>query len=62
MIWIEIQFWNFVKWVIRRGYGANCASRDTDDFPGLPENARCGSCRAAEVIDWIDRHIELIKM
>lgn len=66
--WIEIQFWKFVKYIIRRGYGANCPVSDLDEFKKMFKKpmdvfhpSRCGSCRAKEIIDWIDGHIELIK-
>lgn len=66
--WAEIKFWEFAKYLIRRGYGADCEARDLDEFPEdykVPKDVfktqRCGSCRAKEIIDWIDWHIELIK-
>jgi hypothetical protein len=60
MLYFEIQFWRIAKWLIRKVYGADCPTRDTDDF-GLVET-RCASCRAKEIIEWIDEHIELLKM
>lgn len=66
--YIAIKFWCYVKWIIRRGYGCNCKGSDLVDFPEWytkPEHVfasgRCASCRAKEVIDWIDKHIELIQ-
>lgn len=60
--WLEIQFWEVAKWLIKRGYGADCETKDTEDFPGLHEapEARCASCEAREVIEWIDGHIALL--
>lgn len=55
------------KYLIKRlkaGYGANCKTSDVDDF-GLKQyknhQARCGSCRAKETIDFLKEHIALIK-
>ncbi len=71
---IEIRFWRFAIWLIRRGYGANCETSDLEDFEfnGLDAMrvrgwrdvfapGRCASCRAREAIDWIQKHIELIE-
>ena len=56
---LEIQFWKIAKWLIRRGYGANCETRDIDDFPGEDlSNARCPGCEAKETIEWIEEHIK----
>ncbi len=67
MNWLEIQFWKVAKWIIRRGYGADCETSDLDELPQTyktPQDVfrggRCGSCRAKEVIDWIDGHIDLL--
>ena len=48
---------------LRAGYGADCETRDTDDFPELRDTpaARCGSCRAGEIIEWLEQHVDLIK-
>ncbi len=68
MKWLETQFWKFAKWLIRRGYGAKCPTKDYEDYPELnvtlktPHSGRCASCEAAEVIEWIDHHIELINL
>lgn len=49
--YIEIKFWKFVIWLIKRGYGADC-----------PEHAdECASCEAKETIMWIEGHIDLIE-
>lgn len=68
MDWLEIQFWRIAKWIIIRGYGCDCRSYDLDDLPEMykkPKDVfafhRCASCRAKEVVDWIDNHISLIK-
>lgn len=67
MTYIETIFWRIAKWIIKRGYGANCEGSDLDDFPELHkdpksvfDSGRCASCRAKEIINWIDDHIELI--
>lgn len=49
--WLEIQYWRIAKWLIRKGYGADC-----NDYA-----KECVSCRAVRVIEWIDGHIELLK-
>ena len=49
--WAEIKFWQVAKWLIRRGYSADC--------PDFEET--CASCEAKEIIEWIDNHIDLIK-
>jgi len=72
MKYIEILLFKFLKWHIRRGYGADCETSDLDDFEEdykkskmsevVSHNGRCGSCRARETIVWIDQHIDLLKM
>lgn len=68
--WLEIQFWKVAKWLIIRGYGSGCETSHIDetmfDNPDelrvyLKSGARCGSCRAKEIIEWIDEHINLLK-
>lgn len=66
--YLEIQFWKIAKRIIVAGYGCSCETSDLDDFPKIykkPKDvfnpARCASCRAKEVCDWIDSHIELIR-
>ena len=67
---LEIQFWRVAKWLIRHGYGANCETKDYEDnmFADPDEmrqylqgTSRCGSCRAKEVIEWIDHHVNLLR-
>jgi hypothetical protein len=62
MNWPEIKFWILAKWIIRRGYGADCETKAIDDFPDIPRDhpGYCASCKAKEVIEWIDGHIDLI--
>lgn len=62
---LEIHFWRVAKWIIRRGYGADCETSDIQDsklktIDDVFSKGRCASCRAKEVIDWIDHHIDLI--
>ena len=62
---VEIVFWRLAQKIIRKSYGANCKTPDYEDFGGdhpreLSSASRCGSCRAKEVIDWIEQHIKLI--
>lgn len=65
---LEILFWRFAKFLIRRGYGADCVTSDLEDFPeeykdhkDMISGKRCESCRAKEIIEWIDGHIELLR-
>lgn len=50
-------------WCLRAGYGADCETKDTDDFPELnwklSDQGRCGSCEAREVIDWLKKGYDL---
>ena len=57
---IHITIMKLAIWSIRRGYGANCPTKDTDDFPELKESL-CGSCQAKEIIEWLEERIGLIK-
>jgi hypothetical protein len=68
-VFIETLFWKFTKYLIRRKYGADCGVSDLDEYPELYKepksvfhSGRCSSCRAKEIIDWIDEHIKLLKM
>ena len=65
---LEIKFWKFAQFLIKRGYGADCEISDLEDFPEdykTPQDVfaqgRCGSCRAKETLNWIDYHIKLLK-
>jgi len=57
MNYLETQFWKIAIWLIKRGYGADCDTHDLDDFNG---EARCPSCKAKDIIEWIEEHIELL--
>lgn len=60
--WLEIKLFQLVILVIRKGYGANCKTKDTDDFKDMEGKwTRCPSCKAAEVVEWMEGHVELIK-
>lgn len=65
-IFLEVWFWKIAKRLIRKWYGADCKTRDIDDlYDFLKErnnsHARCPSCRAKEIIEWIDEHIFSLK-
>ena len=72
MNYLETLFWKLAKYIIRKGYGDGCETSDLDDFheiwgkeklaESVNDSRRCGACRAKEVMDWIDGHIELINM
>lgn len=63
----EIIIFKIARYLIRRGYGADCKTSDLDDFPemqihlGKDIQNRCASCKAKEIINWIDGHIELLR-
>jgi len=67
--YIEISIARVAIWSIKRGYGPiRCGTSDVDDFPeaikkpkDMFSDWRCPSCRAWEVIDWLEDHIRLIK-
>ncbi|MFA5695876.1 MAG: hypothetical protein WC917_00220 [Bacilli bacterium] len=71
--YIEIWFWQIARNIIEKGYGNGCETSDLDDFKddwvkhckslgeAVISKGRCASCRAKEVIVWIDEHIELLK-
>jgi hypothetical protein len=62
------------RWLIKRlkaGYGADCITSDLDDFREMYvhpstklskaiRGARCGSCQAKEMIDFLKEHIDLL--
>lgn len=49
---IETTFWKIAKYIIIKGYGANC----------LDYEKECISCQVKEVIEFIDQHIKLINL
>mgnify|MGYP001578012798 FL=1 len=66
--WLEIQVIRLAIWFLRKGYGPKCKTLDYEDFPenykrpqDMLKTSRCPDCRAHEVIDWLERHIKLIK-
>lgn len=63
MKWFEIQFWQFAKYLLKKGYGYEKESDRT--YAGgrsVLDLGRCGSCVASEIQDWIDQHIDLLKL
>ena len=52
--------------ILKKGYGEPCKTKDYEDFPRHPKNlnapSRCAGCAANEVIEWLESHIDLIKM
>ena len=71
--YIEIWFWKIARHIIIKGYGTGCETSDLDDFKddwvkhcktlkeAVMSDGRCPSCRAEEVINWINEHIELLE-
>ena len=58
----ELKLFQQVRQIIKDGYGANCKTKDTKDFPELRTlEERCGSCVAKELIEYLDWYIDLIK-
>ena len=49
----------FLIRLLKKGYGADCETKDIDDFPELKgeQKGRCPSCQAREVIEFLERHI-----
>lgn len=61
--WLDIKLCQLLIWRIKRGYGIRCETKDVDDFPKEDlSGARCPSCAAWEVIDWLEEYIKTIKM
>lgn len=63
MDWIEILVCRLTIWFLKRDYGANCETKDTDDFHDLVHEGypRCASCQAKETTDFLEEHIRLLK-
>ena len=61
--YIDIIITRLTIWSIRRGYGADCETKDYEDFPELKgqTKSRCPSCVAEEIVDWLEDRIKLIK-
>lgn len=57
MKYLKIKFWEFVIYLLKKGYGADCS--DIDDNYLL--NGGCASCKARFLVYFIKEHIELIK-
>lgn len=47
--------------VLKRGYGADCVTRDVDEMPELKMYPipRCPSCEAAECIEFLQKTIDV---
>lgn len=65
---MEIQVTRLMIYLIRKGYGCDCKTSDLDDFSeeyitakSVFAKDRCASCRAKEIIDWLEEHIKLVK-
>lgn len=52
-------------WFVVDGYGCDCPTKDIDDDPELikkyGDGARCPSCKAREVKEWLENHLSLIE-
>lgn len=68
--WLETRFWKIAKWIIIKGYGCDCKKRDIDEEmfaepndmrDWLKNGSRCPSCKAKEVVEWIEKHISLLE-
>ena len=66
--YLDILIARIMIWRLKRGYGCNCGTSDLDDFPeehttakSVFDPGRCASCRAKEVVDWLEDYIKLIK-
>lgn len=59
---LDVLIARLMIWRIKKGYGADCESKDMNDLPiEFQYSARCASCRARETIDWLEDHIRLIE-
>ena len=65
---IDLIVTRYFIWSLKEGYGADCETSDLDDFPEdykKPKDVflsrRCGSCRTKEIINWLEKHIDIIK-
>ena len=54
---LEIRLFQFIKWIIFKGYGYETMAERQNFGVG-----KCAGCDASWVQDWIDNHIELIKL
>lgn len=61
--YLDVKLAQLMIYRIRKGYGCNCDTKDTDDFSGEDlSGSRCPSCKAREIVKWLEEYIELIKM
>ena len=58
---VDILIAHAMIWSLRRLYGADCDMSDLIEFPGTPDAARCPSCRAGDIIEYLEEHINLIE-
>jgi len=63
MNWLEVYITKLMIGSLRRGYGADCETRDIDDFTDICTNieVRCPSCRAKETIEFLEGHLDTIE-
>ena len=60
--YFDIAIARLMIWRIKSGYGCYCKTKDIDDFAGEDiSKSRCPSCKATEVVDWLEDHIKLIR-
>ena len=61
MDYLEKLACRFLIWRLKIGYGANCKTRDLDDFKeDGGDYPRCASCQARETIEFLEEHIKTI--
>jgi hypothetical protein len=58
---IDVLIARAMIWSLRRAYGADCEVSDLIEFADTPDVARCPSCRAGEIIEFLEEHIKLIE-
>lgn len=58
---IEIIITKLMIWFLKRGYGPKCETTDLQNWPELKHDTpgRCPTCRANEVIDWLEEHLTI---
>ena len=60
--YFDILITRIMIWILKRGYGPRCETKDLDDFRGEDiGKSRCPTCEAYEIIDWLEDLIKLTK-
>ena len=59
---IEIWSCKLVIYFLKKGYGPKCRTLDLEDIQEIEYDTqgRCPTCKAHEIINWLESHIDLI--